>query len=325
MKERLLELIKNFGGKRILVIGDIMLDKYVWGEVSRISPEAPVQVVKAVRETYAPGGAANVANNVAALGGNVYIVGYAGEDDAKEILITEMNNIGINTDGIFIDAEKPTIQKVRVIGRNQQLLRLDYENSEKTNGEIEMGILNYISDNIDLFEGVIISDYAKGIVNEKTAGEIIKLCNENGKIIVVDPKPKHKNLYKNTTLITPNHTEALGMSGMVDKNNNDKDIEDVGHGLLSELNSSILITRGDKGMSLFEKGEVTHIPTYAREVFDIVGAGDTSVATMTLALSCGASLKEAAVLANHAAGITVGKIGTSTVSVEDLKLSVENE
>jgi rfaE bifunctional protein kinase chain/domain len=317
MNEALLETISKFKDTKILVIGDIMLDKYVWGDVSRISPEAPVQVVKALKETYSPGGAANVANNIAALGGEAHVIGLVGDDDAKEILIAELDNKGINTSGIIIDKERPTIQKVRLIGRNQQLLRVDYEKNHKVSDDIESTLIDFIISNIDYF--------AKGIITDITSSQIIKLCNEKNKIIVVDPKPHNKRFYKKTTLITPNHTEAIQMATSIEKENSDQEIEEIGKTLQDELQTSILITRGEKGMSLFENNEITHIPTYAKEVYDIVGAGDTSVATLTLALACKATKKQAAILANHAAGITVGKIGTSTSSIEELKNSIQNE
>ena len=324
-KSRLLRIIGQFKGKKILVIGDIMLDKYIWGEVSRISPEAPVQVVNVLRESYAPGGAANVANNIAALNAKAFMVGIVGNDNAKESLISELEKRGINVDGIFTEKNKPTIQKVRVIGRSQQLLRFDYEEKGYVNADTEKNILDFILGKIDGADAVIVSDYAKGVITKNLMEKIIKISMEKNKIVIVDPKPRHKDFYKNSTLITPNHTEAHQMTNLEEEENTDNDAGKMGKRLIKELNSNVLITRGEKGMSLFEKnGEITHIPAYAKEVYDIVGAGDTSVAFLTLALASGASFKEAAIIANHAAGITVGKIGTSTVSIEELRESIEN-
>ena len=322
MDTKLINRIEQFKDKKILVIGDVMLDKYIWGGVSRISPEAPVQVVNVSKESYAPGGAANVANNIAALNANVFLVGIVGNDSAKDMLITELKKRNIDVDGICIDNSKPTIQKVRVLGRNQQLLRFDYEKKGYTDNKIESNILDFIEGKIDDIDAIIISDYAKGIITKNLMEKLVELCSNKDKIIVVDPKPKHKEFYNNVTLITPNHTEAHQMTSEFEENSNE---EKTGKLLIEELQSNVLITRGEKGMSLFEKnGKITHIPTFAKEVYDIVGAGDTSVATLTLALASGASYEEAAIIANHAAGITVGKIGTSTVNIKELKKSIEN-
>ena len=324
-KSRLLRIIGQFKGKKILVIGDIMLDKYIWGEVSRISPEAPVQVVNVLRESYAPGGAANVANNIAALNAKDFMVGIVGNDNAKDSLISELEKREIDVEGIFTEKNKPTIQKVRVIGRSQQLLRFDYEEKGYVNADTEKNILDFILGKIDGADAVIVSDYAKGVITKNLMEKIIKISMEKNKIVIVDPKPRHKDFYKNSTLITPNHTEAHQMTNLEEEENTDNDAGKMGKRLIKELNSNVLITRGEKGMSLFEKnGEITHIPAYAKEVYDIVGAGDTSVAFLTLALASGASFKEGAIIANHAAGITVGKIGTSTVSIEELRESIEN-
>ena len=323
-KEKLLKIINKFKNKKILVLGDIMLDKYIWGEVSRISPEAPVQVVNVLKESYAPGGAANVANNIAALNGKASMVGIVGNDEANKLLLNELQKRNINVDGIFKDNNKPTIQKVRVIGRGQQLLRFDYEKKGYVDGNTELSILSFIEKNIGSFDAVAISDYAKGVITESLMRRLKEICKKNDKIIVVDPKPKHKDLYKNVDLVTPNHTEAHEISN-IEIEDEDK-IFEVGKALIKFFNCPVLITKGEKGMSLFElNGEVTNIPTKAKEVYDVTGAGDTSVATIALSLASGANLKEAAIIANYAAGITVGKIGTSTVSIDELKKSIENE
>ncbi|MDP7244756.1 MAG: D-glycero-beta-D-manno-heptose-7-phosphate kinase [Flavobacteriales bacterium] len=321
----LIRIIEQFKNKKILVLGDVMLDKYIWGNVSRISPEAPVQVVNVVKESYAPGGAANVANNIAALNAKTFMVGIVGNDTTKEKLIRELKKRNIEVSGLINDENKRTIQKVRVIGRNQQLLRFDYEKKGYVNSKTENSIFDFISKKIDDINAVIVSDYAKGTITKNLMERLIVLCKEKNKIIVVDPKPKHKDFYKNATLITPNNTEAHQMTHFLEEEADDN-VEKIGKQLLAELNSNILITTGEKGMSLFEKdGKVTNIPTFAKEVYDIIGAGDTSVAAVALALASGASFEEAATIANHAAGITVGKVGTSTVSIDELKKSIENE
>lgn len=322
-KEKLLNILDMFKGKKILVVGDIMLDKYIWGDVSRISPEAPVQVVNVVKETYAPGGASNVASNASALNGDVFMVGIAGNDEAKNILLEELKIRGVNTDGIFIDNEKPTTQKVRIVGRGQQLLRFDYEKKGQTHKNIERSIVAFLEKIIEDLDVVIISDYAKGVVTKELCSLLTRIAGEHGKAIIVDPKPKHCDFYSNATLITPNNSEASEMADIDDAS--EDAVFEVGSRLLKRLNANVLITRGEKGMSLFEKdGSVINIPTKAKEVYSIIGAGDTVVATAALALASGADLKEAAVLANIAAGIKVGKIGTASVSIEEIKQSINN-
>lgn len=322
-KERLLKIIEQFSNKKILVIGDVMLDKYIWGEVSRVSPEAPVQVVKVDKESYAPGGAANVASNVASLNGETYMIGLVGDDSAKKILISELKSRQINTEGMVEDKNRPTIQKVRVIGKGQQLLRFDYEEKAYLEEDMEKKILDFVLKRIQNIDAIIISDYAKGIITKNLAEQLIKLANEKKKVIVIDPKPKHKDFYKNATLITPNNDEACEMLNVEEKD--DEAIINVGKKLLEDLDSPLIITRGEKGMAIFEKNsEITNIPTKAKEVYDIVGAGDTVVATLALALASNATLKEAATIANYAAGVTVGKVGTSTVTVDEIRSALEN-
>jgi rfaE bifunctional protein kinase chain/domain len=311
MNIELTNILNNFKEKNILVIGDIMLDKYIFGNVERISPEAPVQIVNVKKEKFIPGGAANVANNIAALNANAFMIGVIGNDTEATILINELKKRNIDTEGIITDQNKPTTQKVRILGQKQQLLRIDYEKKDYLNKETENKIINFIKEKIEKIDAIIISDYAKGVITKNLIQNIKDIAKNN--IIIVDPKPKHKDFYKNTTLITPNLKEAKEMA------DNEED-------LIKELNTAILVTKGEKGMSLLEKnGNITNIPTKAKEVYDVSGAGDTVVATLTLALSSNATLKQAAILANHAAGITVGKVGTSTVTTEEIKVSLKNE
>ncbi len=323
MKQKLLKILEQFKNKKILVIGDIMLDKYIWGDVSRISPEAPVQIVNVLRETYEPGGAANVANNIAALNGEVFMVGITGNDETRNILISELKKKGINTEGIFIDKDKPTTQKIRIIGKSQQLLRVDYEKKEHVHKNIEDSVIKFLEKIIKEADVVVISDYAKGVITPYVCSKAIEIANKYKKAIIVDPKPKHRDLYSNVTLMTPNNLEASEMAGIED--GTDDAIAEIGSRLLKQLDANVLITRGEKGMSLFEKdGNITHIPTKAKEVYSIIGAGDTVVATAALAIAAGAELKEAATLANIAAGIKVGKIGTASVSIEEIKKEIES-
>jgi len=322
MKNELLKILDSFKGKKILVVGDIMLDKYIWGDVSRISPEAPVQVVNVIKETFEAGGAANVANNVAALGGFPYMVGISGNDEAKNILVEEMRKKCINTEGVFPDKDKPTTQKIRILGKGQQLLRVDYEKKEHIHHDIEHSVINFVEKNINEINVVIISDYAKGVITPEVGKKIISLAKQHKKPVIVDPKPKHRDLYVGVDLITPNNNEASEMSGIED--GSDEGVIEIGKYLLKNLSTNVLLTRGEKGMSLFEKdGSVTNIPAKAKEVYSLIGAGDTVVATAALAVASGADLKEAAFLANIAAGIKVGKIGTASVSVEEIKKEIE--
>lgn len=322
MKQKLLKVLENFRNKKILVVGDIMLDKYIWGEVSRISPEAPVQVVHVQKETYAPGGAANVASNAAALDGKVFMSGIAGNDEAKTRLIRELKSKGIDTEGIFIDNDKPTTQKVRIVGRSQQLLRVDYEKKEHVHKDIEDSLIGFLKKTVKEIDIIVISDYAKGVITPKFCDALLELSRLHSKPVIVDPKPKHLDLYSNVALITPNNAEASEMAGIED--GSDEATIEIGNKLLKYLNTNVLITRGEKGMSLFEKdGKTVHIPTRAREVYSLIGAGDTVIATLALALASNANFEEAAMLANIAAGIKVGKIGTASVSFEEIKKGIE--
>lgn len=322
MKQRLIKLLGQFKNKKILIVGDIMLDKYIWGDVSRISPEAPVQVVNVVRETYEAGGAANVANNISSLGAKAFMVGIAGEDEAKNILLNELKKRNIDTKGIFTDKDKPTTQKIRIVGKSQQLLRVDYEKKEHIHKYIEESILQFLSAIITQIDVVVISDYAKGVLTANICKNLIEISKSHDKKIVVDPKPEHMNFYSNVSLITPNNLEASQMSDIEDGSN--ESAMEMGKKLMRFLNANVLITQGEKGMSLFEKdGAVSHIPAKAKEVYSLIGAGDTVVATLSLALASGASMKEAAVLSNIAAGIKVGKIGTATVSIEEIKKELQ--
>ena len=323
MKNKLLKILENFKGKKILVIGDIMLDKYIWGYVSRISPEAPVQVVNVLKETFEAGGAANVASNISALGGKALMAGITGNDGARKILMDELKKKNIDVNGILIDKDRPTTQKVRILGKSQQLLRVDYENNEHIHADLENSIIGFLEKNIKNADVVVISDYAKGVITHEASRKIMQLSNQNNKPIIVDPKPKHKEFYKDVALITPNNAEASEMSGI--EGESDETAIKMGNNLLKNLNANILITRGEKGMSLFEKnGSITSIPAKAREVYSLIGAGDTVVATIALAVASGADFKEAAILSNIAAGIKVGKMGTASVSVEEIKREVDN-
>jgi rfaE bifunctional protein kinase chain/domain len=324
MDKRIAEILDKFSKQKVLVIGDVMLDKYVWGKVSRISPEAPVQIVLVDHETYAPGGAANVATNIAELGGLVTIVGVRGDDPAGQLLLKELQRRSIVTDNIITDASRPTIQKVRIIAHSQQLIRFDYEKYDRLSDSVVKSINSTIEGNIRNVDCVVISDYAKGIIDERIMRCVFDNASRHKKSIIVDPRPKNKHLYKNATVISPNYSEACSMAGMEPED--EESFETLGQSLLQTMKSNMVITRGEKGMSIFNKdGTITHIPTKAREVYDVTGAGDTVMAALALALASGANLEDAAIIANYAAGIVVGKVGTSTVTVGEIRDSMQDE
>lgn len=323
MTENSISVVEKFKDRKILVVGDIMLDKYVWGKVTRISPEAPVQIVEVEKESFVPGGAANVANNISSLGATVYLVGIVGNDGAKEQLVTMLRRNNIETEFVT-DLKKPTIQKVRIMGHNQQLLRVDYENTSNIDEVMENKVLEKLKKIIPQVDGVIISDYAKGIVTRRVARSTVDFARQQNKIVIVDPKPAHKEFYRDVTLITPNSKEAGEMAGIVEKS--EEDLVRIGNKVMSDLNCNVLITRGEKGMSLFDMdGKIIDIPTKARQVYDVTGAGDTVTAIVAVALASGADLRTAAEIANHGAGIVVGKVGTATVTVDELRESIKND
>jgi len=316
------ELLKNFSRTGLLVIGDLIVDQYIWGKVKRISPEAPVPVVEVSEEKMLLGGAANVAHNILSLGGKVFITGVIGRDEMGRLLIHKLREKGVQTDGIIVEQDRPTIVKTRVIAHNQQVVRFDKEVKSDLNNSTLSLILEYVQSCLPKIKAIIISDYSKGVITKNLIKKILKLTNSKV-FVAVDPKIDHFNYYNGVSLITPNIDEASYGSGVniIDE----RTLTKAGETLLKKLKcEAILITRGDKGMSLFEKnGKVTHIPTFAKEVYDVTGAGDTVIAAFTLCYSAGAKLKEAAILANHAAGIVVGKVGTAVVTPEELVASIQ--
>ncbi len=315
-------IFKRFRDTGILVIGDLMVDRYVWGKVKRISPEAPVPVVEVLNENLLPGGAANVANNLVSLGGKTFIAGVIGRDDMGRRLIQELERKGINTDGIIVDDNRPTTVKTRIIAHNQQVVRFDKEVKSEINRSTLSSILAYIQDCLPEIKAIILSDYCKGVITRMLVKRMLEIIDLK-KFIAVDPKIGHFDYYKGVSLITPNIMEASFGSGI--EITDEKTLISAGKRLIEKLQcKAILITRGDEGMTLFEKGgKVTHIPTFAKEVYDVTGAGDTVIATFTLSHCAGASLKDAAIYANHAAGVVVGEVGTAVVSRDELISSIK--
>ncbi|EEP60288.1 D-glycero-beta-D-manno-heptose-7-phosphate kinase [Sulfurihydrogenibium yellowstonense] len=305
-KERAVDLISKFPDITVGVIGDIILDKYLWGDVERISPEAPVPVVDVKKETVSLGGASNVANNIASLDAKAYMIGVVGDDENAKIIENLLKSKNINP-VLIKDKSRPTIEKTRIIAVSQQLLRIDREDRSKLNNEIEDKIIIEIKNIKDKINVFIVSDYGKGVITRRIM-DFIKSLN---KPIFVDPKPSNYQLYKNTTILTPNKKEAYE-SIKADKNT---DLEFVGRRIMSDLElNQLLITLGGEGMALFEGDKILRIPTKAKKVFDVTGAGDTVISVLALARLAGGTWEESASLANTAAGYVVGEIGTATVS-----------
>jgi D-beta-D-heptose 7-phosphate kinase/D-beta-D-heptose 1-phosphate adenosyltransferase len=315
-------LFKKFSATGILVIGDLMVDQYIWGKVKRISPEAPVPVVEVTRENLLLGGAANVAHNIQSLGGKVFIAGTIGRDDTGKVLTNKLTEKGFDTDGIIIDGDRPTTVKTRVIAHSQQVVRFDREVKADVSKSTSSLLLDYVESCLPHIKGIIISDYCKGLITKSLVKKIIEITKSKV-FIASDPKIGHFSYYKNLSLLTPNINEASFGSGIdiVDE----ETLIAAGREILKKLQcKSLIITRGDEGMTIFEKNNrITHIPTCAREVYDVSGAGDTVIATLTLCHSAGLTLKEAAEVANHAAGIVVGKMGTAVTNQKEILKSMK--
>jgi D-beta-D-heptose 7-phosphate kinase/D-beta-D-heptose 1-phosphate adenosyltransferase len=322
-KMNFLKLISLFKKQTILVVGDAMIDKFMWGKVKRISSEAPVPIVEVTGETEALGGATNVANNITSLGGRVFIVSVIGNDDAGESLIRMLSEKKINSDYLVYDSRRPTTIKTRIIAVNQQVVRVDKEAKGLLDHRIEFKIIENIEKLISEVNAVIISDYGKGVVSSKVLKKTILIAKKYKIPITVDPKIDHFKKYKKITTMTPNKKEAA--EGMGAKNiKTDEDVASLGKKILRTLDlDSLLITRGEKGMTLIQpNNEITNIPTRAKEVYDVTGAGDTVISTMTLALAAKADFISAAEVANFAAGIVVGKLGTATITPRELKRTI---
>ena len=317
-KDKFKKIIVRFPKVKVLIVGDLILDEFLWGNVSRISPEAPVPVVHVRSESFMPGGAANVANNIHALGGKAYLAGVVGMDERGSILRQELDKRGVGVEGIVIDGERPTTLKTRVIAHQQQVVRIDKEKMDGLSTGLIDQIIDYIKEIIGQIDAIIIEDYGKGVVTPRLLQEILRLARRHKKIVTVDPKEEHFHYYKGVTAITPNHHEAAQAAGVKVKDVDS--IAKVGKALLNKLKcEAVLLTLGENGMQLFEKqGRITHIPTVAQDVFDVSGAGDTVIGTFTLALAAGANMQEAAKVSNFAAGIVVGKVGIGVVTQEEL-------
>lgn len=311
--------IEHLRESMILVIGDIMLDQFIWGRVSRISPEAPVPVVEVESESTMLGGAANVVNNLVSLGGKVLLCGVVGDDHPGEEVISKLEELGVDIGGITIERDRPTNVKTRIIAHAQQVVRYDREKRISLKPSTIYHILNFIHAKKNDISGVIVSDYGKGVLSRKLMAGIKQEISGCTFPVAVDPNVKNFPLYKDITVITPNHNEAGQIAGR--EIVNEKDLLKVARKILNHNRCrALLITRGEEGMTLFEEGgSMTHIKSIARKVYDVTGAGDTVIATLTLGIASGLDMKSAAYLSNLAASIVVGEVGTSTVNIDTLK------
>jgi rfaE bifunctional protein kinase chain/domain len=323
-KARVRHLLNAAKTSRVLVVGDVMLDQFIWGRVARISPEAPVPVVEFERESFMPGGAANAARNLTALDAKAELFGTVGHDDAARQLKKLLKEQRIGCHGLVAHSSRATSLKTRIVAHKQQVVRIDRETRDGLNGSLMKRLLTTFKRQLKKADAVIICDYGKGVVTQPLLNEIKALGRERGVWISLDPKPYHLNL-SGLSLITPNRKEAFELANIPDETRNhdplaDKNLLAVAERLHRELRPAVLlITLGELGMLLCQRDQKPfHIPTVAQEVFDVSGAGDTVIATFTLAVAAGASPLEAAILSNHAAGLVVGKIGTATVAPEEL-------
>ena len=315
-KQRLDEIFQNFNNKRIFVIGDLMLDVYIWGKVGRISPEAPVPIVEVQEESYRFGGAANVGMNVKLLGGIPVLVGVIGYDKEGTVIDALMEENDLEKDGIFYDDNRPTTVKTRIIAHSQHVVRVDKEDKKDISEEMENKILQFLQQRKNEIDGIILEDYNKGVLTKNLIKQVIDFANQNKILITVDPKFDNFFEYQNVTVFKPNRKETEDALGI--KLDSEEKVFEAGRRLKEKLNPEyLLLTRGEKGMTLFSKnGDVHTIPTRARKVADVSGAGDTVIATITMALAAGAEIEEAATIANRAAGLVCEEVGVVPVNRE---------
>jgi rfaE bifunctional protein kinase chain/domain len=320
-RQALRGLVRRLAGVRVLVVGDLMLDQFIWGEVERISPEAPVPVVRVTADDVRPGGAGNVASNVAALGGRVAICGVVGDDAAGRRLVAALRALGARTDGVIVLPGRETTQKTRIIARHQQVVRFDRE-VPAGDGAVGRRLRDFVLRAREAADVLVVSDYGKGTIDAEFLHALAEVHRRAPFTWLVDPKRGNFAHYRRPTLIKPNREEAAAAAGI--------DITDAaslhlaGRRLLERWEAgAVLVSRGESGLALFKPGgTVEEFPTVAREVFDVTGAGDTVMATLALALGAGGSFEEATVLANYAAGVVVGKVGTATVTAAELLAAI---
>jgi len=323
--KRLREILSQFPQQHILVVGDVMLDQFLWGKVSRISPEAPVPVVEITRESFFPGGAANVARNLRALESSVSLLGVLGDDDAGAELRGLLEQQGVDTAGLIVDPHRPTTVKTRIVAHHQQMVRFDREKCLELSPALEHKLLEYFESRLKTVSAVIFEDYAKGVLSQRLLNILQRRTHQARRITAADPNSRQRLRYSGLTAVTPNRSEAFAAAGLPYVEPGAEVLRDeallrVGQKLLRIWKPrNLLVTLGEHGVCLFRPGKKPHhIPTVAQEVFDVSGAGDTVIATLVLALAAGADPIEAAEISNHAAGIVVGKVGTATSSADEL-------
>jgi D-glycero-beta-D-manno-heptose-7-phosphate kinase len=310
------KIVARFDGLKILVLGDFMLDQFVWGRVQRISPEAPVPVVDVERETFSPGGAGNVVMNLRAMGAHPFPVGACGDDWAGERLRTLLRGEGISSDSL-LNVSRPTTVKTRIVAHQQQVVRVDREDRSAIDSAVEAALKKQFVSLLNETDGVLISDYAKGTITPHLLAAILPAARRKNKLVCLDPKTQNFSSYSPVTVLTPNLNEASHAVGFPIEN--ESDLMEAGRRILESVNcKALLLTMGEKGMALFENQTMTRVPACAREVYDVTGAGDTVISVLTLALAAGASMLDAVKLTNLAAGIVVGKVGTATVTPSEL-------
>jgi len=322
-KQRGNEILTGMRERKVVVLGDVMLDEFVWGDVTRISPEAPVPVVNVRRESVHLGGAANVLANLLSLGARASVIGVVGEDAAGETIRATLREIGAQQadDLLIVDPARPTTTKTRIIAHNQMVVRADRERQAPVDDEIAARIIDLIKERLKDADALVVSDYDKGVVTPSILARVLPFAYER-MAVLIDPKLRNFDSYRPATLVTPNHHEALRLTNI--EEDTDESLTRAAQLIKARLNcDAVLITRGDRGMMLIEgRQNPAFVETSAQEVFDVTGAGDTVIATLAGALATGASITEAAILANHAAGIVVGKLGTATASVDEILNSI---
>lgn len=320
-----LKILDRIAEAKVLVVGDVMLDRYWWGLASRLSPEAPVPVVQLETVSNIPGGAANVAANISGLGAAVWLAGVTGSDQAGESLRDALTSVGILDEILIASETRQTTTKTRVLVHNQQIARIDDETRKTLSMSDELSLCGAVERLLEVVDVVIVSDYAKGCLTEAVLKVAIGGARAKGKPVIVDPKSKDLAKYNGATLLTPNLSEALNAAGL--ENANEERVGEAANLILGQTNiDSLLITLGEHGMKLFRRGEADlHFPSMARQVFDVTGAGDTVAAILAVALATGAEIGSAIALANLAAGVAVEKVGTSTVSADELRSVINDQ
>lgn len=319
-----MQILEKFSRLNILVIGDVILDRYWWGDVSRISPEAPVPVVRLQNTTLAAGGAANVAANIAGLGATPILVGIVGNDDGAQQFPDVLSGANVSADHLVRDAARPTTVKTRVIAHSHHVVRVDQEHADGISAETERAIIEKLRAEIARADAIAVSDYAKGMLTDRVLAELFRMAGESGKPVLVDPKGKDYLKYKGAALLTPNRREAAEACNFEDQG----DVVDrAGARLMSELGlDALLVTEGEEGMTLFRKSQASiRMAAEAREVYDVTGAGDTVIATLAVAIGAGADVETAARLANIAAGLVVEQVGTTAVTLSGLAAALRKE